>query len=362
VVLLGGEPGIGKSTLLLQLALRLEGLKTLYVSGEESEAQIRMRASRLGLENQGCYILNEIAVSQVIARVAELKPHLVIVDSIQTLQSEHLDSTPGSISQIRESAAEMQRMAKTSGIPVMLIGHITKDGNLAGPKLLEHMVDTVLSFEGDQHHGYRIIRSMKNRFGSTSELAIYEMTEKGLREVSNPSEILLSTDSAGLSGVAVGACIEGLRPLLTEAQALVTPSAYGTPQRTANGFDLRRLHMLLAVLDKRGGFRMGNRDVFLNITGGLRLDDPAADLAVVAALLSSHADAPIPPNTCFAGEVGLSGEIRHVGRMAHRISEAARLGFTKMFIPSASAKGVGKMDGMEIVKVDRISVMIEKLF
>jgi len=354
LVLIGGEPGIGKSTLMLQLALSMPSLKILYISGEESDKQIKMRAERLdptegsqnsklksqnsGIEHpksdfgKGCYILTETSTQNIFKQIEQLEPDLVIVDSIQTLHSSHIESTPGSVSQVRECTAELLRFAKESSTPVFLIGHITKDGMIAGPKILEHMVDTVLQFEGDRHHVYRILRAVKNRFGSASELGIYEMLGEGLREVSNPSEILLSQRDEPLSGITISATLEGMRPMLIETQALVSTSAYGTPQRTATGFDTRRMNMLLAVLEKRCGFRLGAKDVFLNITGGIKVEDPAIDLGLAAAIISSHEDIPIPFKTCFAGEIGLSGEIRAVNRVEQRIAEAQKLGFEQIFI------------------------------
>ncbi|MDB5131858.1 MAG: repair protein RadA [Mucilaginibacter sp.] len=346
LVLIGGEPGIGKSTLMLQLALNMPDQKVLYVSGEESERQIKMRAERLtevsspksevpSLKSEikkGCFILTETSTQNIFKQIEELEPDLLVVDSIQTLHSAHIESTPGSVSQVRECTAELLRFAKESGTPVFLIGHITKDGMIAGPKILEHMVDTVLQFEGDRHHVYRILRTVKNRFGSASELGIYEMLGEGLREVSNPSEILLSQRDEPLSGITISATLEGMRPMLIETQALVSTSAYGTPQRTATGFDTRRMSMLLAVLEKRCGFHLGAKDVFLNITGGIRVEDPAIDLGLAAAIISSHEDIPIPFKTCFAGEIGLSGEIRAVNRVEQRIAEAQKLGFEQIFI------------------------------
>lgn len=341
IVLIGGEPGIGKSTLMLQVALNLPGLKVLYVSGEESEQQIKMRAERLvpepekkdsGKPAADTYILTETSTQNIFKQIEILQPGLVVIDSIQTLYSAHIDSTPGSVSQVRECTAELLRFAKESGTPVFLIGHITKDGMIAGPKILEHMVDTVLQFEGDRHHVYRILRAVKNRFGSASELGIYEMQGSGLREVSNPSEILLSQRDEPLSGITISAMLEGLRPMLIETQALVSVSAYGTPQRSATGFDTRRMNMLLAVLEKRCGFKLSSKDVFLNIAGGLRVEDPAIDLAVVVAIISSHEDMPVDSKICFAAEVGLSGEIRAVNRIEQRIAEAEKLGFEQIFI------------------------------
>jgi DNA repair protein RadA/Sms len=360
ITLLGGEPGIGKSTLMLQLAMRLLKTTVLYVSGEESLQQIRMRASRLGPGNMQCHVLNETGTREIFAHLERLKPQLIIIDSVQTLVSDTLDAPAGSISQVKECAAQFHRYAKQSAVPVVLIGHITKDGSLAGPKVLEHMVDTVLEFSGDHHHGFRLVRSLKNRFGSTAELGIYEMRTEGLREVSNPSELLLSQGNEDLSGVAVCASLEGMRPLMIEAQALVSASAYGTAQRSSTGFDIRRLHMLLAVLEKRSGYRLGAKDVFLNITGGLRVDDPASDLAVVAAILSSYSDAAIDRQTCFAGEVGLSGEIRPVSRIEQRITEAARLGFRRIFLSTSAT--LHSPSGIEIVKIRKIDEVIGKLF
>jgi DNA repair protein RadA/Sms len=338
VVLVGGEPGIGKSTLMLQVALTMRNQRVLYVSGEESEQQIRMRAERLGMGKNECYILTETSTGEILGHLAKLNPGIVIIDSIQTLTSENIDASAGSISQIRETASELQRFAKTVNVPVFLIGHITKEGTLAGPKLLEHMVDTVLQFEGDRNYGYRILRSVKNRFGSTSELGIYEMQSSGLREVSNPSEILITQHEEPVSGTAVAATIEGLRPMLIETQALVSSAAYGTPQRSCTGFDTRRLNMLLAVLEKRSGFKLGVKDVFLNIAGGLRVDDPATDLAVVSAVLSSNIDIPVSSKTCFAAEVGLSGEIRPVTRVEQRVSEAEKLGFETIVVSRLNLK------------------------
>jgi len=346
LVLIGGEPGIGKSTLMLQLALNMPNLKVLYVSGEESDHQIKMRAERLVAADSkqlaiggqhskvgmGCYVLTETSTQNIFKQIEELQPDLVVIDSIQTLHSAHIESTPGSVSQVRECTAELLRFAKESATPVFLIGHITKDGMIAGPKILEHMVDTVLQFEGDRHHVYRILRTIKNRFGSASELGIYEMLGEGLREVSNPSEILLSHRDEPLSGITISATLEGMRPMLIETQALVSTSAYGTPQRTATGFDTKRMSMLLAVLEKRCGFKLGAKDVFLNITGGIRVEDPAIDLGLAAAIISSHEDIPIPFKTCFAGEIGLSGEIRAVNRVEQRIAEAQKLGFEQIFI------------------------------
>ena len=363
VVLIGGEPGIGKSTLMLQVALGCKHLKVLYISGEESEQQLRMRGERIGIQNPDCFILTETNLGAVIQHLDKLHPGMVIIYSIQTLQSDVIDSSAGSISQIRECAAEMQKYSKETNIPVFLIGHITKDGTLAGPKILEHMVDTVLQFEGDRNYGYRILRSLKNRFGNTSELGIYEMNDSGLRQVSNPSEILLSQRDENTSGIAIAAMVEGLRPLLIETQALVSTAVYGTPQRSTTGFDVRRLNMLLAVLEKRSGFRLGIKDVFLNIAGGLKVEDPGIDLSVVAAVLSSNSDQPIDKKSCFAAEVGLSGEIRGVNRIGQRISEAAKLGSERIFISKYNVKGLEKQK-MEItvIPVGRIEELYRKLF
>lgn len=363
LVLVAGEPGIGKSTLFLQQTLELKDIVTLYISGEESEQQIRMRADRLGLQNENFYLLTETDTQVIFQEIKKLKPQLVVVDSIQTLESQYIESAPGSISQIRTCTAELQRFAKATQTPVFIIGHITKDGSIAGPKVLEHIVDTVLQFEGDQHYLYRILRTIKNRFGSTSELGIYEMTGKGLRQVSNPSELLISEKEETLSGIAIGTSMEGLRPMLIETQALVTHSVYGTPQRTVNGFDLRRLQLLLAVLEKRGGFQFGTKDVFLNIAGGLRVEDPSIDLAIISALLSSYNDQPIPHQYCFAGEVGLSGEIRPVNRIEQRIAEADKLGFEKIFISKINRKGLDlKKYKLEIVMSGRVEELYQKLF
>ncbi len=331
LILLGGEPGIGKSTLLLQISLKLP-YKTLYVSGEESQKQIKMRAERITPNGDNCYILTETKTQNIFRQIEEIEPEIVIIDSIQTLHTEYIEASPGSISQIRETTAELIKFAKETNIPVILIGHITKDGTIAGPKILEHMVDTVLQFEGDRNHVYRILRSLKNRFGSTSELGIYEMLGSGLREVSNPSEILISHKDISLSGTAIAATLEGMRPLMIEIQALVSTAVYGTPQRSTTGYNAKRLNMILAVLEKRAGFRLGTKDVFLNITGGISIEDPAIDLAVVAAILSSNEDIPIGEGFCFAGEVGLSGEIRPVNRVDQRIQEAEKLGFSTIFV------------------------------
>jgi DNA repair protein RadA/Sms len=358
IVLVAGEPGIGKSTLLLQDALHLKNIVTLYVSGEESEQQTKMRANRLNILNENFYILTETSLSVIFSEIKKLQPALVIIDSVQTLQSDNIDAAPGSISQVRESAAALQRFAKETHTPVFLIGHITKDGTIAGPKILEHMVDTVLQFEGDQHYAYRILRTLKNRFGSTAELGIYEMMGNGMRMVTNPSEILIHQKEEVLSGSAIAAGMEGLRPLLIETQALVTQSVYGTPQRTVSGLDLRRLQLLLAVLEKRGGFHFGVKDVFVNIAGGLRIEDPSTDLAIICALLSSYEDTSLPQNICFAGEIGLNGEIRAVNRVEQRIAEAEKLGFEKIIISPFNKKGLNKnsfkIDVTAIGKVDEL--------
>ncbi|HIX86166.1 MAG TPA: DNA repair protein RadA [Candidatus Parabacteroides intestinigallinarum] len=339
LVLIGGEPGIGKSTLVLQTVLRLRGPRTLYVSGEESLRQLKLRADRLTSDNPDCYILCETNLEHIFAQASNVRPDLMVVDSIQTIYSEAVESSPGSVSQVRECSAAILKYAKESGVPVVLIGHINKEGNIAGPKVLEHIVDTVLQFEGDRHYLYRVLRSVKNRFGSTSELGIYEMRQDGLREVSNPSELLLTQDHEGLSGVAIAATIEGARPFLIETQALVSSAVYGTPQRSATGFDLRRMNMLLAVLEKRAGFKLVQKDVFLNIAGGLRVSDPAIDLAVISAILSSSLDISVEPGVCMAGEVGLSGEIRPVSRIEQRVMEAEKLGFSRIIIPHNNLKG-----------------------
>ncbi|MCP3928399.1 MAG: DNA repair protein RadA [Bacteroidetes bacterium] len=362
LVLIGGQPGIGKSTLLLQMAMQLPG-KVLYVTGEESEEQIKMRADRIGTILSDCYILTETNTTKILSLAKNISPNLIIIDSIQTLSTPHLESTPGSISQVRECAGELQRFAKELNIPVFLIGHITKEGSIAGPKLLEHVVDVVIQFEGDQNYAYRILRTLKNRFGSTDEMGIYEMQARGLREVSNPSELLLSQKEEELSGSAVAATLEGMRPMLIETQALVSTAVYGTPQRSATGFDLRRLSMLLAVLEKRCGFMFGQNDVFLNIAGGIRVDDPAIDLSIVSALISSLEDVSIPSDVCFAGEVGLSGEIRSVNRIEQRIQEADRLGFQQMFISKYNTKGLdaGRYN-IEIKALGRIDELYQSLF
>lgn len=338
IVLVAGEPGIGKSTLFLQMGLQLQHLKVLYVSGEESEQQIKLRASRVNIDNPNFYLLTETKTQNIFSEVKKIQPHLIIIDSIQTLESNLIESGAGSVSQIRECASELQQFAKQTNTPVFIIGHITKDGAIAGPKILEHMVDTVLQFEGDRHYVYRIIRTLKNRFGSTSEIGIYEMESGGMKEVKNPSEILITQKEENLSGTSIAATLEGMRPLLIEAQALVTQSIYGTPQRTVTGFDVRRLQLLLAVLEKRGGFNFGMKDVFVNIAGGLKIEDPSLDLAVICALLSSYEDVPLPQKICFAGEIGLNGEIRAVNRIEQRIAEAEKLGFDKIIISKYNKK------------------------
>ena len=353
LVLMGGEPGIGKSTLLLQLAIKLKGWKVLYISGEESEKQIQQRALRLGHENEDCYILTETATHKVFHYIKELQPDIVVVDSIQTMQSRTIESTPGSVSQIRECTAEFQRFAKETNTPVFLVGHITKDGHIAGPKILEHIVDTVLQFEGDRNHVYRILRTIKNRFGSTAELGLYEMQGNGLRIVENPSEILITQKDENMGGVAIAATMEGMRPMLIEVQALVSTAFYGTPQRSATGFDAKRLNMLLAVLEKRVGVNIGTKDVFLNIAGGLKVEDPAIDLAIVAALMSSYQDVAISMKYAFAGEVGLSGEVRAVNRVEQRIQEAEKLGFEKIYI---SKYNFGKRNSMPKFKIEVVPI------
>ncbi len=364
LVLIGGEPGIGKSTLMLQLALNLEGKKLLYISGEESEQQIKMRAERIQKSpSSNCYILTETSTQNIFKQIEILEPEILVVDSIQTLHSAHIDSTPGSVSQVRECTAELLRFAKETGVPVFLIGHITKDGAIAGPKILEHMVDTVLQFEGDRHHVYRILRSIKNRFGAAAELGIYEMQGSGLREVSNPSEILLSQRDEELSGIAIAATLEGARPMLIETQALVSSAAYGTPQRSATGFDTKRMNMLLAVLEKRCGFRLSTQDVFLNIAGGIRVEDPAIDLAVLIAIISSQQDISVSSKICFAAEVGLSGEIRAVNRIEQRIAEADKLGFETIYISKYNLKGISiEKYNMEIKAVSKIEEVFSLVF
>lgn len=363
LVLIGGEPGIGKSTLVLQTVLKLPDLRVLYVSGEESSRQLKLRADRLGsTTTDSLYILCETNLENIFEHARAVQPDLMIIDSIQTIFTELVESSPGSVSQVRECSAAILRFAKENGVPVLLIGHINKEGSIAGPKVLEHIVDTVLQFEGDQHYMYRILRSIKNRFGSTSELGIYEMRREGLREVSNPSELLLTQNHEGLSGVAIAAAIEGVRPFLIETQGLVSSAVYGTPQRSATGFDLRRMNMLLAVLEKRAGFKLIQKDVFLNIAGGLRVNDPAIDLAVLAAILSSSLDITIEPGTCMAGEVGLSGEIRPVNRIEQRILEAEKLGFTRILVPHSNLRGFDTSKcSIQIVQVRKVEEAFRQL-
>jgi DNA repair protein RadA/Sms len=362
LVLIGGEPGIGKSTLSLQIPLLCPNLKTLYVTGEESAKQVKLRAARIGGDDSGCMIYSETLMENIIAEARSMMPDLMVVDSVQTMFSQNVESSPGSVTQIKETAAMLLRFAKETGVPVILIGHITKEGSIAGPKILEHIVDVVLQFEGDNRGTYRLLRSIKNRFGSTSELAVFEMTGKGLREVSNPSEMLIPMHEEGLSGVAVSAMLDGTRPFLIEVQALVSSAAYGTPQRSATGFDVRRLNMLLAVLEKRAGFKLSVKDVFLNMAGGLKVSDPACDLAVISAVLSSNFDFAIPSDVCFAGEIGLSGEVRPVAQTDRRIIEAARLGFRKIFVSSFSSLEGVEAAGIEVVKVADVPALCRTLF
>jgi DNA repair protein RadA/Sms len=361
MILLGGEPGIGKSTLTLQVCMRMEK-RILYISGEESLQQIKLRAERLGGDNPQCYLLNEVNTHHILTQLTEISPDLVIVDSIQTLHTPIIDSTPGSISQIRECTAELMRYAKETSTPIILIGHITKDGNLAGPKILEHMVDTVMQFEGDRNHAYRMLRSTKNRFGSTHELGIFEMAGHGLIEVSDPSKVLTNSYEDEYSGIAVGAMLEGLRPMLIEMQSLVSSAVYGTPQRSATGFDIKRLNMLLAVLEKRGGFKIGVKDVFLNVAGGLRVDDPGLDLAVAAAIMSSYLDISLKRGDCFAAEIGLSGELRPASRVQQRVSEAAKLGYTRIFVSKYGVMDDENPKGIAVVRVSRLQDVFSKLF
>ncbi|MBD8488923.1 DNA repair protein RadA [Echinicola sp. CAU 1574] len=363
LTLIGGEPGIGKSTLMLQIALVLNQTKVLYVSGEESESQIKMRAERMLFHSENCFVLSETNTQNIFQQIETVKPQVLVIDSIQTLHSKHVESAAGSVSQVRECTAELMKFAKETGTPVFLIGHITKDGSIAGPKILEHMVDTVLQFEGDRHLSYRILRTSKNRFGSTNELGIYEMRADGLRGVANPSEILLSQREEVLNGVAIGAMLEGNRPLVIEIQSLISPATYGTPQRSSTGHDAKRLNMLLAVLEKRGGMRLGQQDVFLNVAGGMRVDDPGLDLAVCAALISSYEDSPISPDLCFAGEVGLGGEIRAVNRIENRIAEADKLGFKKIIVSKYAVKGVDLSTfGIQVIPVTKLEEMYQQLF
>lgn len=363
LTLIGGEPGIGKSTLILQTVLRLHDKKVLYVSGEESARQLRLRADRIPHTEGNCLIACETSLEQIFTDIRNTQPDLVIIDSIQTISTEAIDSSPGSLVQVRECSAAILKMAKTTGTPVILIGHINKEGSIAGPKVLEHIVDTVLQFEGDQHYMYRILRSIKNRFGSTAELGIYEMRQDGLRQVNNPSELLLTQDHEGMSGIAIACAMEGVRPLLIEVQALVSTAAYGMPQRSATGFDLRRMGMLLAVLEKRVGFKLAQKDVFLNIAGGLKVSDPAIDLAVISAILSSNMDTEIETGVCMAGEVGLSGEIRPVNRIEQRISEAEKLGFTQMIIPKHNLQGLNRKNiRIELIPVRKVEEAFRQLF
>jgi DNA repair protein RadA/Sms len=362
LVLFGGEPGIGKSTLILQLAVSTKGLKVLYVSGEESDQQIKMRSERIGVQNDNCFILTETNVQNIFKQAEEVEPQMLVIDSIQTLYSSQIESSPGSISQVRECTAQLLRYSKQTNVPVILIGHITKEGSLAGPKVLEHMVDAVLQFEGDRNHVYRLLRSIKNRFGSTNELGIYEMVGSGLRQVENPSEILITNTDSSLSGISIGATLEGMRPMLIEVQALVSTAAYGTPQRSSTGFDSKRLNMLLAVMEKRCGFKLGAKDVFLNIAGGIKVDDPAIDLAVVAAVLSSNADIAIEKNIALSAEVGLSGEVRPVNRIDQRIYEAEKLGFQKIII-SKYNKGIEqKAFNIELIQCSTLAEVVKALF
>ncbi len=363
VILIGGEPGIGKSTLALQLVLKTNGFKTLYISGEESLQQIKLRADRLSLQNDQCLLLNETNIESILHHVQQQSPDLIIIDSVQTLFSGELESSPGTVTQVRECSNRIIQQAKTSNIPCILIGHINKEGGLAGPKVLEHMVDTVLQFEGDQHHFYRILRSRKNRFGSTSEMGIFEMTSTGLKEIKNPSEILLNKNQDDLSGIAVAATIDGIRPFLIEVQALVSSAVYGNPQRSTTGFDIKRLNMLLAVLEKRAGFHLSSKDVFLNIAGGIKVNDPAIDMAVICSVLSSNLDLAIDKGICFAAEIGLSGEVRPVNRIGQRVMEAEKLGFSTIFISKYNQKELeSKKQKIHVVPVGRIEDLIRKLF
>ncbi len=361
LVLLGGEPGIGKSTLALQLALNINDLKILYISGEESYQQIKLRANRLNLKNDNCFILSEILIENIFVHVQNISPDIIIIDSVQTLQTEEIESSPGSVSQVRECASRLLKFSKKTSIPVILIGHITKDGSLAGPKILEHIVDTVLLFEGDHNYVYRILRVIKNRFGPTSEIGIFEMQNSGLKEITNPSQILISADTENMSGVSIAATIDGIRPFLIEVQALVSSAVYGMPQRSTTGFDIRRLNMLLAVLEKKAGFRLATKDVFLNIAGGIKVNDPAIDLSVICAILSSSFDKPVNKKICFAGEVGLSGEIRPVNRIEQRIKEADKQGFQKILISNNNISS-GFKSKIEITKVKKIEDAIKYLF
>lgn len=362
LVLIGGEPGIGKSTLVLQTILKLQSIKSLYISGEESARQLKLRAERLNIENDKCLIVCETNLDKIFEHIKNTQPQLVIIDSIQTMYSDSMESSPGSISQVRECASAILKFAKQSGIPTLMVGHITKDGSIAGPKVLEHIVDTVLQFEGDQHYMYRILRSIKNRFGSTAELGIYEMNQSGLREVSNPSEMLLTKNHEELSGATISATIEGVRPFLIETQSLVSSAAYGNPQRSATGFDIRRMNMLLAVLEKRAGFKLAQKDVFLNIAGGLKINDPGMDLSVINAILSSSLDISVAKDTCLAGEVGLSGEIRPVNRIEQRIFEAEKLGFSRIIVPDNNLKGFTSKVSIKIETVRKVEEAFRLLF
>lgn len=362
LILLGGEPGVGKSTLALQLALAINECTTLYVSGEESEEQISLRAKRLGNSNPKCYIYSETELESIMVQSEKLKPGLIIIDSIQTTHTDMLESSAGSVSQVRECAAQLLKYSKTTGIPVFIIGHITKDGTLAGPKVLEHIVDVVLYFEGDNNYIYRILRSVKNRFGSTAELGIFEMMENGLKEVMNPSEMFINQHDELLSGISIAATVDGLRPFLIETQALVSSAVYGTPQRSSTGFDIRRLNMLLAVLEKRAGFKLGIKDVFLNIAGGIKVNDPAIDLAIISSILSSNLDIPVGKEICFSGEVGLSGEIRPVSRIEQRIREASKMGFRKVFVSKFNRNIRESKPGIEVIPVGKVENLIRALF
>jgi DNA repair protein RadA/Sms len=361
LVLLGGEPGIGKSTLLLQVALGIKGKRTLYISGEESNQQIRMRGNRLQIEENECLVFTETSIQKIIPQIEAVNPDLIIVDSVQTLVNELVDNAAGSVTQIRESTSELLKVSKATGIPIFLVGHITKDGTIAGPKLLEHMVDVVLQFEGDRNHVFRIVRAQKNRYGSTNEIGIYKMNASGLEAVANPSEVLISDFDENLSGISIASTMEGYRPLLIEVQALVSSAVYGTPQRSSTGFDSRRLNMLLAVLEKRCGFQLSQKDVFLNIAGGIKVDDPAIDLAVVCSILSSSADISLGKGVCFAAEIGLSGEIRPVSRIDQRIDEAAKMGFERIFISKYNKGNFDKLK-IEVVKVSKIDEVFRQLF
>lgn len=363
LILIGGEPGIGKSTLVLQLALRLKNRKILYVSGEESYRQLKLRAERLESKNEECYLLCETNLENILAETDKLRPQFVVIDSIQTISTTQLEASPGSVSQVRECTGQILKFAKSTHVPFFIIGHINKEGSIAGPKILEHMVDTVLQFEGDQNHEYRILRSVKNRFGSTSEIGIFEMQHSGLREVNNPSELLLTQRSEAVSGISVAATIEGNRPILIEVQALVSSAVYGTPQRSAIGYDLKRLNMLLAVLEKRAGFKISFKDVFLNLAGGVKINDPAADLAVLMAILSSDLNMPLDHSACFCGEIGLTGEIRPVGRIDQRISEAQKLGFKQIYCSALSEKSISQENySIELCFENRIEKVFRKLF